>query len=122
MNQNNKKSSGSGVFFWLFLFLIGLVVNSEDILPLIGSYRTVFIPALITLAVIVLIVWIISRVSAGKKKTAGEHTHDRIDSVSYDVNETEAEHYRKQLDGFLKAGIIEKEEYRILLQRYTGKR
>ena len=122
MNQNKKKSSGSAVFIWLILFLIGLAVNSEDILPMIGSYRAIFIPALITLAVIAMIVWITRSVSGGKKKKAGEHTHDRIDTVSYDVNETEAEHYRKQLDGFLKAGIIEKEEYRLLLQRYTGRR
>jgi hypothetical protein len=122
MKQNNRKSSGSGVFLWLFILLIGFLANNEDILPLIRRYRAVVFPALVTLVLILLIVWFSSRVAAGRKAAGKEHTHDRIDTISYDVNETEAEHYKKQLDGFLKAGIIEKEEYRLLLQRYTSRR
>ena len=40
------------------------------------------------------------------------------DTVSYDKKETQADHYIKQLNGFLKAGIIEKNEYDLLIRRY----
>ena len=52
----------------------------------------------------------------GKRSTV--HTHDRTDTVSYDKKETQADHYIKQLNGFLKAGIIEKNEYDLLIRRY----
>ena len=81
------------------------------------------IPYLIlpVLTVVFLIIGFIKRVNIPRERKEDIHTHDRIDRVSYNVNETEAEHYRKQLDGFLKAGIIEKEEYRILMNRYGRK-
>ena len=73
------------------------------------------------LTVIFLVIGLTKRVNLPRERKEDIHTHDRIDRVSYNVNETEAEHYRKQLDGFLKAGIIEKEEYRILMNRYGRK-
>jgi uncharacterized membrane protein len=81
------------------------------------------IPYLIlpVLTVVILVIGFIKRVSIPRDSKEELHTHDRIDRISYNVNETEAEHYRKQLDGFLKAGIIEKEEYRILINRYGKK-
>ena len=122
MNQKKKKGSGFGILIWLLVLLVGYLANNEDVWPMIRRYRSTLIPALIVLAVILLTVWIISRISSSIKERGREHTHDRIDTISYDVNESEEEHYRKQLNGFLKAGIIEKEEYRLLLQRYTGRR
>ena len=58
--------------------------------------------------------------SVTKKKRAHEHTHDRTDAVAYDHKETQTEHYIKQLDGFLKAGIIDRSEYNQLIRRYKG--
>ena len=48
------------------------------------------------------------------------HTHDRLDADCYSPSESEAEHYQKQLDSFLKAGLIEKSEYRELSRRYAA--
>ena len=81
------------------------------------------IPYLIlpVLTILFLVIGFIRRVNIPRERKEDIHTHDRIDRVSYNVNETEAEHYRKTLDGFLKAGIIEKEEYRILMNRYGRK-
>ena len=73
------------------------------------------------LTVLFLLIGFIKSVSVPRERKEEVHTHDRIDRISYNVNETEAEHYRKQLDVFLKAGIIEKEEYRILINRYARK-
>ena len=59
-----------------------------------------------------------SPVAAKRGKRSTVHTHDRTDTVSYDKKETQADHYIKQLNGFLKAGIIEKNEYDLLIRRY----
>ncbi|MDO5444154.1 MAG: hypothetical protein Q4F31_00850 [Eubacteriales bacterium] len=56
----------------------------------------------------------------GKVHDSG-HTHDRLDLDCYNPSESEAEHYKKQLDSFLKAGLIEKSEYKELFRRYIGK-
>lgn len=61
-----------------------------------------------------------SRNLSGKVHDSG-HTHDRLDFDCYTPSESEAEHYKKQLDSFLKAGLIEKSEYRELFRRYTGR-
>lgn len=51
-----------------------------------------------------------------------EHTHDKLDFDCYNPAESEDEHYKKQLDGFLQAGIIEKAEYRELWRKYTERK
>ena len=48
------------------------------------------------------------------------HTHDRLDTDCVVRNETPEEHYRQQLNSFLKAGLIERSEYNELLRRYTS--
>ena len=50
------------------------------------------------------------------------HTHDRLDTDCYNPAESESEHYKKQLDSFLSSGLIEKNEYKELLRRYTGQK
>lgn len=47
--------------------------------------------------------------------TAELHSHDRLQG--YAGNEKSDEHWKKQLDGFLAAGIIDRSEYRTLLER-----
>lgn len=48
------------------------------------------------------------------------HTHDRLDTDCAVRNETPEEHYRRQLNSFLKAGLIERSEYNELLRKYTN--
>lgn len=50
-----------------------------------------------------------------------DHTHDRLDDDCFDPLESPADHYRKQLDSFLSAGLIDRAEYRELNKRYGGK-
>lgn len=47
----------------------------------------------------------------------GEHSHDRLSAVNVS-RETGMEHWKHQLDDFLKAGIIDRAEYNVLLERY----
>ena len=66
----------------------------------------------------------IGRIMKGARAVQGsltrkkDHTHDRTDTVAFDRNESMNDHYIKQLDGFLKAGIIDRSEYNQLIRRY----
>ena len=44
-----------------------------------------------------------------------QHSHDRLSG--YRGEESGLDHWKKQLDGFLEAGIIDRSEYRALLER-----
>ena len=44
-----------------------------------------------------------------------QHSHDRLSG--YHGEESGMDHWKKQLDGFLEAGIIDRSEYRALLER-----
>ena len=44
-----------------------------------------------------------------------QHSHDRLSG--YHGEENGYDHWKKQLDGFLEAGIIDRSEYRALLER-----
>lgn len=58
---------------------------------------------------------------SGKVHDAG-HTHDRLDTDCVVLHETPEEHYRRQLDSFLKAGLIDKSEYTELYVRWNIKK
>ena len=49
----------------------------------------------------------------------GGHTHNRLDADCFSDDSGTFAHYKAQLDGFLKSGIIEKDEYKMLLDRYS---
>ena len=57
------------------------------------------------------------KTSSGKIH-GGEHTHDRLDYDCYDPGESKMDHYIKQLKGFQKAGLIDRSEYNVLVERY----
>ena len=54
------------------------------------------------------------------KQHGGKHTHDKLDFDCYDPNESEYEHYRKQLDVLRRAGLMERSEYDELLRRFSA--
>ena len=118
MEKKQKKRPGLSILLWLLVVAVSALANSRRAqvffrytLPI---YLPRYLPIIVGYLCAVFLLWLVVKIKGSKK----EHTHDRIDTVSYDVNETEFEHYKKQLDGFLKAGIIEKEEYRLLLRRF----
>ena len=53
--------------------------------------------------------------SAVRGGSSAAHSHDQLQG--YRGDESAAEHWKKQLDGFLEAGIIDRSEYRVLLER-----
>lgn len=49
-------------------------------------------------------------------RSSAYHNHDSI-AAGGRVAESEQEHWKRQLDGFIQAGLIDREEYRMLLER-----
>ena len=123
MDKKDKKKGSGGVaaLIWVLIVAVGFLVNSQSFHSFGFTVRRMMrtmpeiLPLLAGLLVFLFILIFVIKAASSRKK---EHTHDRTDTVSFDGNETEFEHYKKQLDGFLHAGIIEKEEYRLLLRRY----
>lgn len=143
-NQQKKKNKGSGLWVVIFLAVIWAINNldSENVRRFFsrlqwrirtGNLRLdgAEIGAITAVAVgIILIITLcltlsrIKKVSAAKRfdgikarrgGTAEAHSHDRLQG--YRGDESGMEHWKKQLDGFLEAGIIDRAEYRTLLER-----
>ena len=139
-NQQRKKQKGSGLWGLIILALIWAFnrLNAEDISRFFARLRWAFHtgnldaagPAVAVIGAIVLVILLAITVSRVKKVrarkrfdgirargggTAAAHSHDRLQG--YTGNESGFEHWKKQLDGFLEAGIIDRSEYRVLLER-----
>ena len=142
-NQNRqkpKKKNGSGLWGLVILVLIWLFnrINAGDLSRFsmrlrwalrTGDFRMDGAPVIAIAAIVLIIVLAVTltrikKVRAEKRfdgirarsgGTAAAHSHDRLQG--YAGNESSAEHWKKQLDGFLAAGIIDRSEYRVLMER-----
>jgi len=137
--QQKQKKKGSGLWVAVF-FIVIWALNNLDFDSLAYRISRLFrggglslddmrivIGIVAVLAVVLLILTItrLAKVRAQKRfdgirsfrgGTAQAHSHDRV--TGYQVGtENEQEHWKKQLDGFLAAGIIDRSEYRVLLER-----
>ena len=139
MENHMKKKNPSTVRFWTLITILMAYLTFENRLQIASIFRYFismgpeetlrvlqirperFIVLLYPLCLLIIFIISLVRITHRTKAVKEVHTHDRTDTISYHVNETEAEHYKKQLDGFLKAGIIEKEEYNLLMKRYSRK-
>ena len=137
--QQKPKKKGSGLWAFVILALIAFF-NTADFDEL--SYRisrffrtgrlspdsAVFvIAAAVILAVVLLLVTLARAKKVREVKrfdgirsfgggTAKAHSHDQVTGYKLGAESGE-EHWKKQLDGFLAAGIIDRSEYRTLLER-----
>ena len=137
--QQKPKKKGSGLWAFVILALIAFF-NTADFDEL--SYRisrffrtgrlspdsAVFvIAAAVILAVVLLLVTLARAKKVRQAKrfdgirsfgggTAKAHSHDQVTGYKLGAESGE-EHWKKQLDGFLAAGIIDRSEYRTLLER-----
>ena len=138
-NKQQKPKKGSGLWAFVILALIAFF-NTADFDEL--SYRisrffrtgrlspdsAVFvIAAAVILAVVLLLVTLARAKKVREAKrfdgirsfgggTAKAHSHDQVTGYKLGAESGE-EHWKKQLDGFLAAGIIDRSEYRTLLER-----
>lgn len=124
--KEQKKKSKGGVIFWVVAAIIFFFPTIMEAVQYADEEMLIGIVAAVCIVVFCLVF-----AAAKRKKSAGgsapqkttprrseQHTHDRIDTEHYSSTESPYQHYKTQLDGFLKAGIIEKSEYRVLLNRY----
>ena len=139
-NQQKKKKKGSGLWGLILLAVIWAFnrLNSEDVARFFSRLRWMFrtgnfrlddsfiavIAAIVLVIVLSVTIVRIKKVRAERRfdgikaksgGTAATHSHDQLQG--YRGNESPAEHWKKQLDGFLAAGIIDRSEYRVLLER-----
>ena len=133
MKNNNKKPKASPLALLPILFGIVMVTN------VVGMGASEDAVIFVMLAVIITAVF--GFLTAAKKvKNSGnseavrqkmkqmgfvtkeqpEHNHDRlsVSNTAQVCDEDSYTHWKKQLDDFLAAGIIERSEYNALLKRY----
>lgn len=114
MKEKKKKKSG---WIWIAIIIVFSILSEVG-----EEYDSDFWFVIIGIAIVVFVIFAVSYalVKATNKKNASvKHSHDRL---SQNTNLVESiddfEHYRRQLDGFLEAGIIDKNEYKVLFKKY----
>ena len=137
--QQKPRKKGSGLWVAVF-FLVVWLINTVDFDDLASRLSRLFrgegfslddmqiVVGIVAVLAVVLVAVTLTRLAKVRAKkrfdgirsfrggTAQAHSHDRI--TGYQVGtENAQEHWKKQLDGFLEAGIIDRNEYRVLLER-----
>lgn len=116
MNKKEKKKPTALIWIAviIFIYLISEVeyFDSDAIIGIV----VLIIAAAVIFAVIRSIITA-ARTSKGETVT---HSHDRLSNNNTIFVESidGFEHYKRQLDGFLEAGIIDKNEYKVLFRKY----
>ena len=137
MNQKKPKKNNSSGLLWLVILLLIWIFNRVDFSMLCYRLQRMLRTADISLARIALLAilvivilatlgLIVGKRAAGRRgdgvtpsrRRAGatEHSHDRLTGPTDSVGDA-AEHWKRQLDSFLEAGLIDRAEYRALLER-----
>lgn len=119
-NKKNRRKSGAGIIALLVIILIEIASEMDEDIVFIA------VIGVVALAVFFIIVKALSKKmkskASGSVTALGEHTHNSLDKENCKGNESARDHYVKQLDSFLDAGIIDKNEYRTMLARYIERR
>ena len=136
--KNRKKSGGAWALLalalvWLFNSLDGDKLQlffrrirwmlQTGRLPMDGEILAVIFSVAVLILVTVVLVRVVKKAAenradaapARRGGTAEHHSHDRIQG--YVGGESGYMHWKKQLDGFLAAGLIDRKEYNELLER-----
>lgn len=135
MKNNNKKPSAAPLALLPILFAIIVVMNVVN-MPMGGTENVVVFVMLVWLIAVIFVFLTVakkvknrgnSEAVRQKMKQMGfvtrdepEHSHDRlsVNNTAQVCDEDSYTHWKKQLDDFLAAGIIERSEYNTLLKRY----
>lgn len=80
--------------------------------------RTV-LPVILLAAAAAAVGIVVGLVLRKRKASKGEHCHDRLHPEHTAACPDRMAHWKNQLDGFLEAGLIDKAEYKVLMERYT---
>lgn len=120
MNNNKKentpKSSLIGVAIVVVIALLSKVREGVSVNNFYGV-------GIVILAVTVIIAIVVAKLIITKMKQVQQnndtfnHSHDRLSKTNAEDTCTVDEHWKNQLDGFFKVGIIDRNEYQVLLRR-----
>lgn len=119
--KKKKKSGGFAALVILVIAVVNNLVEAIDNRELENAGIAVLIGIALLTTVIVLIKILKGRATETSTgyRSQPEHSHDRLHPAkSSAVCDDDMTHWKKQLDGFLAAGIIERSEYKTLLERY----
>lgn len=116
MNKKEKKKPTA--LIWIALFIFISIISEVD-----GFDSDVFIGLIVFVIFAVVIFSVVRAIVKASRKVKGEpaaHSHDRLSTKNTNFVESidGFEHYRRQLDGFLEAGIIDRNEYKVLFKKY----
>lgn len=121
MEKKKKKGGIGAAVLVVLLVAANLISEDTDALPAVLAIAFLFIIIAVVIGVVR------TRVARAKAGRGSQkiHSHDRLHPNTAAPCTDPDEHWKKQLDGFLEAGIIEKDEYRVLMnrrsQQYSGK-
>ena len=133
MNKNKKQKSPLALVPILFGLAIGLNVMESGNTS--GESTVVFVLLMVIITFIFVFLTVAKKANGSgnaeavrqRMKQLGfvtreqpEHSHDRlsVSNTAQVCDEDSYTHWKKQLDDFLEAGIIDKSEYSALLNRY----
>ncbi len=144
MNDKKKKKTGAGgwVGLALAILLVNLIEQVDERSLRLFFLRLRHSPVLVIaiVAIVISVVIALTALAANKRlnaeksprststgnaadrpvrravSTGAQHSHDRIQGYTTG-SEDGYTHWKKQLDGFLAAGIIDRKEYQALLER-----
>lgn len=143
MTEPNKKKKKGSVWGWVILFYIIFSAIMEDLPDDIVAVVIVLGILLLVCAIAVVVVKRKRKAASippqerfampGSERYADkpreraprenvfssqpQHNHDRLTNTGHKP-ESGFQHWKTQLDGFLEAGLIDKAEYKLMLERY----
>lgn len=114
MNKKNEKKKPSLFSIIIIVAILFSAVSGE----LDTAQLYVLVVLLIIIAVIAVIVLAVRNMKKNYKMDFS-HSHDRLTPNTLKIEAYDSfEHYKRQIDGFLAAGIIDRAEYKVLYEKY----
>lgn len=112
-DRKNKKSPVPALII-LAVFLLSAIGDELD------SFEGImFLSFLIPVAIGAAAIFIVVRAIKKNASVDFNHSHDRLTPNTLKIEAYDSfEHYKRQIDGFLAAGIIDKAEYKVLYEKY----
>lgn len=116
MNNKKKNKGSSGIIVAVAVYFIVAMINGA-MESSAGAALIIFAIIIAIIVGVVVLVVKVAKASTGQSRI--EHSHDRLTPNTLKAEDANSfEHYKRQLDSFLTAGIIDKSEYRTLYEKY----